>query len=108
GSRAIGMIVAQPGALEITASLLPARALQQALDDAGRVSLQVHFATDRAEILPASLPQIGQVVELLENTPALALSIEGHTDNRGDPDRNRALSQRRAGSVVAALTAAGI
>lgn len=72
------------------------------------MALEVHFATDRAEILPASLPQIEQVVQLLHADPALALSIEGHTDDTGSAARNRELSQARADSVVAAITAAGI
>lgn len=103
-----GLIVVQEQALQVTSMLLPASALEQALADTGRVALQVHFATDRAEILPDSQPQIAQVVELLQADDALALSIEGHTDNTGDAARNRTLSQARAASVVAALTDAGI
>ncbi|WP_101926906.1 MULTISPECIES: OmpA family protein [Luteimonas] len=103
-----GLIVVQEQALQVTSTLLPASALEQALTDTGRVALQVHFATDRAEILADSQPQIVQVVELLQADDALALSIEGHTDNTGDPVRNRTLSQARAASVVAALTEAGI
>ena len=108
GRTHAGLIVAQEKALNVTSTLLPASALQKALADDGHVALQVHFATDRAEILPDSLPQIAQVVELLEADSALALSIEGHTDNTGDPARNLSLSEARAKSVVSAITAAGI
>ncbi|MGO3128041.1 MAG: OmpA family protein [Luteimonas sp.] len=108
GGTHAGLIVVQEQALQVTSTLLPASALEQALADTGRVALQVHFATDRAEILPDSQPQIAQVVELLQADDALALSIEGHTDNTGDAARNRALSQARAASVVAAITDAGI
>lgn len=43
-------------------------------------------------------------------SPILVLkaSIEGHTDNVGEAGANKALSQRRATSVVTALKAAGI
>ena len=68
----------------------------------------MHFATDRAEILPDSQPQIAAVVELLRADDTLSLSIEGHTDNTGDAARNRTLSQARAAAVVAAITDAGI
>lgn len=108
GGTHAGLIVAQEQALQVTSTLLPASALEQALADTGRIALQVHFATDRAEILPDSQPQIAQVVELLQADDALALSIEGHTDNTGDAARNRTLSQARAASVVAAIIDAGI
>jgi outer membrane protein OmpA-like peptidoglycan-associated protein len=47
-------------------------------------------------------------VKLLEDNPDLSLTVEGHTDNVGAPDYNKRLSDDRARSVVAALTAKGI
>jgi outer membrane protein OmpA-like peptidoglycan-associated protein len=44
----------------------------------------------------------------LKNNPTLNLTVEGHTDNVGAPDYNRRLSDGRARSVVAELTAEGI
>ncbi|MET0328932.1 MAG: OmpA family protein [Luteimonas sp.] len=108
GRTHAGLVVVQAQPLQVTSALLPASALQKALADDGRVVLQVHFATDRAEILPDSLPQVAQVVELLQADPALALSVEGHTDYTGNYDHNQALSQRRADAVVAKITEAGI
>jgi OmpA-OmpF porin, OOP family len=70
---------------------------------------QVQFAHDAATILPVSLPLLDQVVELLRNAPEIhKVRIEGHTDARGKPAYNRALSQRRAESVLRHLVAAGI
>lgn len=92
----------------ITASLLPADALKQALAQTGKVDIQVNFATDSAQILPASQPQIAQVSQLLAADPSLRLAINGHTDNSGSSAHNLQLSQQRAASVVAALVAAGI
>lgn len=91
-----------------TATLLPADELRQQLDSAGKVAVQVNFATDEADILPDSLPQIEQVLQLLQADPALRLAINGHTDNSGDATRNQALSELRAQAVVAALVAQGI
>lgn len=103
-----GLIVGQEKAFVATAILLPASELKKQLDAAGKVSLQVNFATDKTEILPDSLPQIEQVVQLLKDDPALKLAVNGHTDSSGDAAHNRTLSEGRAASVVAALAARGI
>ena len=40
--------------------------------------------------------------------PAARLSIEGHTDDIGDDDYNRSLSERRAAAVKAYLVKRGV
>lgn len=106
--RAYNILVTERAAPVITAGLLPASELRQQLDASGKVALQVNFATDRTDILPESMPQIEQVVALLQQDPALRLAVDGHTDNTGSPAHNRTLSEGRARAVVAALQAAGI
>ncbi|MGQ4660750.1 OmpA family protein [Lysobacter sp. F6437] len=109
GNTASGsLMVVESAPFEATSALLPASELKQQLDTTGKVALQVNFATDKAEILPASRPQIEQVVTLLKDDPALKLSVNGHTDNTGDAAHNQQLSEARAAAVVAALTAGGI
>lgn len=103
-----GWIVAEREGFMQSAGLLPASQLRQKIEADGRVALQVNFATDKAEILPESMPQIEQVIELLRADPTLSLAIEGHTDASGDVARNQTLSEARARSVVAALTQADI
>src|SRR5690606_8975742 len=99
-----GWVVVEREGFVQTAALLPAAALKQQLDADGRVAIQVNFAVDRAEILPASQPQIEQVLALLQQDRSLRLSVEGQPDDTGAADRNRSLTQARAASVVAALT----
>jgi OOP family OmpA-OmpF porin len=101
-------MVIESAAFVPTASLLPATEMQRQLDADGRVALQVNFATDKADILPGSLPQVDQVLQLLRTDPSLRLSIDGHTDASGDAAHNQRLSQARAQAVVAALAAQGI
>lgn len=103
-----GLIVVDAESFKPTAKLLPASELKQQLDSTGKVALQVNFATDKTEILPESAPQIEQVTKLLKDDPSLKLAVNGHTDNTGDSAHNQALSQGRAKSVVAAITAKGI
>lgn len=103
-----GWVVAEREGFVQTAALLPASALKSQLDADGRVAIQVNFAVDKADILPESRPQIEQVLSLLHDDPALALSVEGHTDATGEAAHNQRLSQARADSVVAALVEQGI
>lgn len=91
-----------------TAALLPAERLKQDLDKTGKAVIQVNFATDRTEILPASAPQIDAVAALLRTDPGLRLAINGYTDGAGAAAHNQALSDGRAKAVVARLVGAGI
>jgi flagellar motor protein MotB len=75
---------------------------------AGHVALYINFDFDKAEIKPESQPIIEEIAKLLQDNPSLNLTIEGHTDNVGTPAYNKQLSEARARSVVAALTAQGI
>lgn len=103
-----GLMVADVGELKPTAALLPASALKQQLDGAGKVALQVNFATDKTDILADSLPQIDQVVQLLQDNPELRLAVNCHTDNTGEAVRNKRLSEGRAQAVVKAIVGKGI
>lgn len=103
-----GLIVVDAEPLRVNAQLLPAKQIRQQLDNAGRIALPLHFATDSAEILPESQPQIAQILAMLTDDPALELAIHGHTDSTGDTGHNQRLSESRAAAVVAALTGHGI
>lgn len=108
GDKGGGWVIGETEAFQATATLLPRQQMEQALGETGRVALQVNFATDQAEVLPDSLPQIDEIVALLEADPALRLTIEGHTDDTGPAERNRTLARARAEAVVALVVARGI
>ena len=101
-------VIGQEQAFRQTAALLSASDLKKQIDNDGKVALRVNFATDKTDILPDSMPQIAQVVALLNQDAALKLAVNGHTDNTGDKARNQTLSEGRAKSVVAALVGQGI
>jgi OmpA-OmpF porin, OOP family len=70
---------------------------------------QVKFATGSAKILPASDTVLTAVLDVLTQHPDIKhLRIEGHTDNVGAAAMNKALSTRRAASVVAWLVQHGV
>jgi OmpA-OmpF porin, OOP family len=99
------MIVVEREAMkqDVTASGLLA-----ALNAEGHVALYINFDTNKADIKPESKPIIDQVAAMLKGNPGLSLSVEGHTDSTGTPEKNKVLSEQRAKAVVAALVAAGI
>jgi outer membrane protein OmpA-like peptidoglycan-associated protein len=70
---------------------------------------KVYFATGKATILPRSFHLLDQVAQVIVSHPDITtVSVEGHTDNRGRPERNRTLSQARAQSVLTYLIGKGV
>lgn len=75
----------------------------------GRVALYgIEFDFNSADIRPQSEPALAEILKLLQSSPELKILVVGHTDAVGSFDYNRALSQRRAESVVKHLTGKGI
>ena len=102
------LTVVERKALPMTASVLPAADLKKALDASGHVALYLNFDTDQATLKPDAQASLAQVIALLAQNPGLRLGVEGHTDNAGTPAHNQTLSEARARTVVANLTAQGI
>ncbi|MEJ1967816.1 MAG: OmpA family protein [Rhizomicrobium sp.] len=80
-----------------------------ALASEGRVRLYgINFDVDSDHLRPDAKPAVDQLLGALKANPAWNVSIEGHTDSTGNAAHNLDLSRRRAASVKAALTAAGV
>lgn len=85
-----------------------ADAMKTQLDKDGHIALYVNFDFAKATLKPDAAPVIAQIVALMKSSPDLKVEIDGHTDSIGGHDYNMKLSQDRAASVVAAVTAGGI
>lgn len=68
----------------------------------------IEFVTGKSEITQKSEKILSIVVAAMNKIPTMEFEIVGHTDNVGNPDRNKTLSQERAESVKAWLMARGI
>jgi OOP family OmpA-OmpF porin len=70
---------------------------------------RIAFESGTATLQPRTFPLLDNVARVLQAHPELSpLLIESHTDNRGDPEANRALSQARANAVRDYLVAQGL
>ncbi len=108
GSSYVNTLVVAEQPFKQTVAFVTADAMQTQLASAGHVALYINFDTDKASIRPDGRPAVDEIAKLLEKDPSLKLTIEGHTDNVGDPAHNKALSQQRADAVMGSLLAAGI
>lgn len=71
-----------------------------------RIALRVEFDYDKANLTPQGQVQLREVAQAMGEEAARTFSFQviGHTDERGTPEYNQSLSERRAQTVVAELT----
>ena len=99
--RSIRLLDAPIAAAPVTAAPVTAAPKAAAL------SLQVQFAFDSAEILPAAREQLDALAQGIRLLPAgKPVVIEGHTDAVGSAEYNEQLSLRRANAVKRYLVSA--
>lgn len=79
------------------------------LMDRGAFSAQtVYFGFDRSEVHPDDSAKVSAVADALSQSPQNKILIEGHCDERGTEEYNRALGERRALSVRDRLVELGV
>ncbi len=66
------------------------------------------FKEGDATFLPESTEQIDALLKMLKEDPKMKIRLEGHTDNVGDPVKNKQLSLERAYNVREYLKSKGI
>jgi outer membrane protein OmpA-like peptidoglycan-associated protein len=69
---------------------------------------QVTFAHASAALTPSGKSVVAQAAAILKANPTLKVRIDGHTDDQGDWDANKALSTARAQTVRQTLIALGV
>ena len=68
----------------------------------------VYFGFDRSEIEPGDANNVTAVAEALSSSPQNKVLVEGHCDERGTEEYNRALGERRALSIRDILLEQGV
>jgi outer membrane protein OmpA-like peptidoglycan-associated protein len=74
----------------------------------GLVLENVEFTSGKATLIGESEKRLDVVVEYMTHKKSAHIEIAGHTDNVGNKDRNKVLSQKRADAVRAYLVSKGI
>ena len=89
--------------LERTLKDLGAEVTQQ--DIKVNLSADLLFDFDKSDIKPTAEPELMKVATVLRSYPNAKVTIEGHTDGKGNEGYNQLLSERRAATVANWLTA---
>ncbi len=88
--------------------VVSANQLLDELNKNGFVALYINFDTGKWDLKADGLATVREIAAMLKSAPGLAIAIEGHTDNAGNPAANKTLSENRAKSVMNAIVAAGV
>jgi peptidoglycan-associated lipoprotein len=91
-----------------TTQLMPADNIAGDEVDFRPVGDRVQFALDRYDLTPEAEATLQRQAALLQRYPQVAITIEGHADERGTREYNLALGERRADTVRNYLIALGI
>ncbi|MCZ4295020.1 peptidoglycan-associated lipoprotein Pal [Vibrio sinaloensis] len=81
---------------------------QELKEQALRETQTIYFAFDNATIAGDYEEMLAAHAAYLSKNPALKVTIEGHADERGTPEYNIALGERRANAVAKYLEALGV
>jgi outer membrane protein OmpA-like peptidoglycan-associated protein len=88
---------------------LPAPVVRVVEPETFELNEKVQFGPDSAVILPAAVPHIAHVIDVLKAHKGWSLVVEGHASNDGPPEpHNLRLSEKRAQAVLDCLKAAGL
>jgi peptidoglycan-binding protein ArfA len=110
GTARVDPPAVQPGATyPVEAIVFPEGSADGAVMESGNsidMSADVMFEVDSAELTPRADEELVRVVAELRSTVLTRADVTGYTDSTGSAAHNLALSQARAESVRAVLTAA--
>lgn len=68
----------------------------------------IYFAYDSDVLVPSEQANLNRIADYLAQNATLGLLIEGHCDQRGTEEYNRALGERRANAIRAYLAGRGL
>ncbi|MBR7104989.1 MAG: OmpA family protein [Lentisphaeria bacterium] len=68
----------------------------------------IYFAYDSDVLVPSETANLDKIAAYMQDKPELGLVIQGHCDQRGTEEYNRALGERRANAIRSYLVKKGV
>jgi OOP family OmpA-OmpF porin len=100
--------IVQEKSFQQTIKKITADDIVKDLADKGKSILYINFDVDKANVTEDGKSVVAQIATALKKESSLEIAIEGHTDNSGDGEHNKKLSNDRANAVLKQLTLDGI
>jgi outer membrane protein OmpA-like peptidoglycan-associated protein/tetratricopeptide (TPR) repeat protein len=82
--------------------------LEKLKPGANMVLKNIFFDTNKFELLPPSITELTNLLQLLQANTSLSIEIQGHTDNEGNAEANQKLSLQRSKAVYDYLVASKV
>lgn len=102
-------LIPPPQGFDPNAGLPPVEMIGDRLADRSAFAgSTIHFDYDKAIVKASELGKLQPVIAALKAAPQNNLQVEGHCDERGTEEYNRALGERRALAIRAQLIKSGI
>lgn len=112
GPGAVGTALPKPPTVPENSTGLPASTKDLGLWEAAAEqpfrSETVYFEFDKSNVKPSEIPKLQRVANGMKNYQGKAIRVEGHCDERGTEEYNRALGERRALSIREHLVRLGV
>ena len=77
-------------------------------EDLDQLKKGIKFKSGSAKLTKGSYGTLKDIAKLMKKIPEANLEVQGHTDNKGSDEKNKALSEKRAQAVVNYLKKRGI
>lgn len=87
---------------------ISAKDLYDEINAHGKATLNISFETGKFDLPQESHASVEEIAKLMKKATNLKISIEGHTDDVGTRESNKALSEKRARALLDALVQLGI
>lgn len=91
-----------------TTTVIKLKPIEAIIVDDKIVLEPILFDTNKSEIKPKAALELDRLVAIMKKYPKMIIKVESHTDNVGNADYNRELSDKRAKSTVAYVISQGV
>ncbi len=82
--------------------------LERIIVDKPIVLKNIYYDLDKWDIRPDAAIELNNLVQIMEENPAISIELGSHTDSRADDKYNATLSQKRAEAAVSYIVSKGV